>query len=123
MREFTLTYGGSEYRCRASYDVLMDIENKVIISSLAHRIFKGALNGEIPDSHVNWVLTCLLNGAGANVDPQKLFDDVACGNVSDATITAAMHFIIGQVYNVGPVETMPNAEDFDEDVDGEKKTA
>lgn len=118
MHEVLLEYSGVEYRCRVTYDVAMHIENKVVLTELAERV----VSGNTPNSHVVWCLYCLLRAAGAPVATAgDVWEEVKHDRVEHDTIVSVLHFIIEEVFGVGPTESL--SDEGGEDVDTEKKTA
>lgn len=115
MRELTLTYNDVEYRCRTTYEVLMRIEDKVTLTALATRIADGAATGDVPVSHVTWVLYCLLESGGCRATRQDVFDAVAAGDVAQSDVEDVIGFVLAEVFGVGPSETMLGAEEPSED--------
>jgi hypothetical protein len=115
MRELTLTYGGAEYRCRTTYDVLMHIEDRVTLATLAARVAAGAESGNVPMSHIAWVYFCLLQGGGAPVAMQDVMDSVAQDKTTGTAIEAVLAFILAEVFGTGPAETVQGAEEPDAD--------
>lgn len=114
MRELTLTYSGTEYRCRTTYDVLMHIEDRVTLATLAARVAAGAESGNVPMSHVAWVYFCLLQGGGAPVSPQDVMDAVAQDKTTGEAIESVLAFVLAEVFGTGPAETVQGAEEPDE---------
>ena len=101
----TLTWGGVDYRCRTTMDVIMRIEDEVTLSELAFRINDAALNNKaIPSSHCTWVMYCLLKGAGATVSKEAVWEAVKTGGVGQDVIIEVCKFIMAEVYGTGPDE-------------------
>jgi hypothetical protein len=123
MRELLIKFDGTEYRCRASYDVIMHVENKVILSELAGRLATGAASGNVPFSHIVWVMFCLLKAAGAPVlTADDVWEKTKANQLDQDTLQAVMFFIVGEVFGVGPEEELPG-HDAEEDGDGKKPEA
>lgn len=117
MPGLTIEFSGSEYRCSASLNVIMQIEDKVVLSDIASRIQNAAVNGSgIPSSHIAWIVYCLLRGAGALVTSEQVWKAVTAGDIGDSTIIDVCRFIIAEVYGVGP----ENEDGIDTDTDEKK---
>lgn len=102
--ELILKWRGVDYRCRATMDTIMHIEDKVTLSQLAYRSVTGAQNGGIPSSHVAWVYYCLLRGAGAQLSQEDVWQYVKTDSEAFNQIAEVIKFIIAEVYGVGPEE-------------------
>lgn len=98
MPSLAITWDGKEYRCKATMDVLMHIEDKITISSLATK----AASGDIPSVHVSWVFYCLLVGAGVQTTPEAVWDAMKVGNMPTSEIVGVCTFLISEIYGVGP---------------------
>jgi hypothetical protein len=103
MRELLMKWGGSDYRCRVSHDVIMQIENKVTLQGLASKITSNS--DDIPTSHVAWVYYCLLKSAGAPVTTDDVWLAVKDQKADPSTLEAVMGFIFAEVYGVGPEDS------------------
>jgi hypothetical protein len=114
VRELLIEFDGAEYRCRASYDVIMHVEDRVTLATLASRVAAGAQTGDVPMSHVAWVYYCLLHGAGAPVAMQDVMDAVAEDKTTGESIQAVLAFILAEVFGTGPAETVQGVEEPDE---------
>lgn len=107
MRELLLSYGGKEYRCKVTFDVLMAIENKVAIHNLGLRI--GA--GEAPVSHIIWVYFNLLLSAGAEL---TIDDAHESAKTNQKDFEKVVSFLLEEVFDVGPINPIETDEE-DED--------
>lgn len=116
MPELILNWKGKPYRCRTSMDVIMHIEDKVTLSELAFRAANGAQKGNVPMSHITWVMYCLLVGAGAAVTLDRLWQSIKENETDIEDLTKVISFVIAEVYGVGPED--PDTLDM---VEGEKK--
>lgn len=109
MRELMLKWDGTEYRCRISHDVVMHIENKLTIQSLGRRLAEGGAAGDVPTSHVAWLLFCVLRAAGAPVTSEMVWETVRGNELDPETLTTVLSFVFEETYGVGPEEALEDS--------------
>lgn len=107
MRELLLKWEGTEYRCRVTHDLIMQIENKVVLQELAQRLTNGAESLNFPMSHISWLFYCVLRSAGAPVTTEGVWTTVRDNSTDPETLNTLIGFIYAEVYGVGPAEELP----------------
>lgn len=104
MRELLLEWGGQEYRCRPTYDVIMHIENRVNLAELGQRMAAGYEANNYPISHVSWLMYCLLKSGGAPATAEQVWDLVKSNKCPPDTLGKTIGFLIEEVFGIGPEE-------------------
>lgn len=72
-REVQMEWRGETYTVTPTYLLVQEIEQRVSIASLASRITAG----DVPLSHIAFVVAKLLAAAGAKVLPEDVYQDLA----------------------------------------------
>lgn len=108
-RTLRLTWDGKEYECLPNMRTLMMIEERVLLHRLGTKIIQGP--SEIPPSHLQWVIYCLLHCAGAQLTADDVHRAAADGRLETETMVTVATWIIAEVFGVGP--------EPDEDAEGQ----
>lgn len=105
--ELSLSWDGAAYRCRPTFDVLAQIEQKVALQKLAYTIVFDRDN--VPMTHIAWVMYCLLHGAGAPVTPDGVWRAVRDpdAGVAQDHLAEVMRFVIQETYGVSAEANEP----------------
>jgi len=96
--ELQLEWKDERFRCRATFDVLAQIEQKVALQKLAYTIVYD--RDQVPMTHVAWVFYCLLHNAGANCTPEQVWDGIRKGSVGTDELSSVMRFVIQETYEI-----------------------
>lgn len=94
-KDILMEWKGVEYTVKPSMRLMQDIEQKFSISRVAHRITQG----DVPLSHMAYIVGTMLRSAGADVTDDDVFSELMLGDaqvVQDmviALISAAFPFV------------------------------
>lgn len=98
--ELVVSFGGTEYRCAVTFEVMAHIEQRVVLQQLAETITSAP--EELKHTEVVWLFYCLLHAAGCAATPNEVWQAVRAAELGEDQIAAVMGFVVGEVYGVGP---------------------